>query len=38
MTHAPETLGTTPAGEPGPRPDKPLPGTPSRDKARDPGR
>jgi len=35
MVHAPETLKTTAAGEPGPRPDKRLPDTPSRDKDRD---
>jgi hypothetical protein len=35
MVHAQETLGTTAAGQPGPRPDKPLPTTPGRDKDRD---
>ncbi|MDO9711021.1 DUF2171 domain-containing protein [Paracraurococcus lichenis] len=35
MVHAPETLETTARGEPGPRPDKPLPDAPSRDKDRD---
>jgi hypothetical protein len=36
VAHAPGTLGTTAAGEPGPRPDKPLPDAPSRDKERGP--
>ena len=36
MAHAPGTLGTTAAGEPGPRPDKPLSDGPSRDKERGP--
>lgn len=35
MVHDASTLGTTAAGEPGPRPDKKLPDTPSRDKDRD---